>query len=61
MKGGTALVIFNLEGVINVKINRFNAREVLLFQVKGDRATMQHTMHLESKWTSSMACALGSS
>ena len=60
MKGGMALVTFNPGGVINVKINRFSPREMLLFQVKGDRATVQHTMHLQSKLTSSMACALGS-
>ena len=60
MKGGMALVTFNPWGVVQVKINRISTREMLLFQVKGDRATMQHTMHLQSKWASSIACALGS-
>ena len=44
--------------IIKVKINRFSPRHMLLFQVKGDRATMQHIIHLQSKWISSMACAL---
>ena len=60
MKRGIVLVTFNPGGVVQIKINKFSAREVLLFQVKKDRATIQYTMHLQSKWTSSMAWALGS-
>ena len=35
MKGGMAFVTFNPEGVIQIKINRFSPREMLLFHVKG--------------------------
>ena len=35
MKGGMALVTFNPGGVVQIKINRFSAREVLWGQVKG--------------------------
>ena len=49
MKGDMALVTFNPRGIVQIKINRFSPREVLLFQMKGERATMQHTMHLQSK------------
>ena len=34
MKGGMALVTFNPGGVVQIKINRFSAREMLLLQVK---------------------------
>ena len=34
MKGSMAFVTFNPGGVIQIKINRFSPREVLLFQVK---------------------------
>ena len=55
-----ALVPFNPWGVIQMKIYRFSAREVLLFEVEGERGTMPHTIHLQSKWGSSITCALGS-
>ena len=35
MKRGMAIVTFNPGGVVQIKINRFSAREMLLFQVKG--------------------------
>ena len=49
MKGGMEFVTFNPWGVVQVKIHRISAREMLLFKVKGeDRATMQQTMQLQS-------------
>ena len=61
MKGGMALVTFNPGGVVQIKINRFSAREMLLLQVK--RGKGHHAADNAppvKKWTSSMACALGS-
>ena len=37
MKGGMAFVTFNLWGVVQVKIHRISAREMLLFKVKGGK------------------------
>ena len=54
-----ALVTFNTGGIINAKIDRFSASEKLLCQVKGYRATIQQTVHLQLKLIYSMDCALG--
>ena len=43
MKGGMALVTFNPRGVVQIKINRFSPREVLLFQMK--RGKGHHAAH----------------
>ena len=56
-----ALVTFNPRGIVQIKINRFSPREVLLFQMKGGKG--HHAAHNAppvKKWTSSSACTLGS-
>ena len=40
---GVALITFNPWGVVQVKIHRFSAREMLLFQVKGGQG--HHAAH----------------
>ena len=43
MKGGMAFVTFNPGGIVQIKVNRFSAREVLLFQVNGGQG--QHAAY----------------
>ena len=43
MKGGMALVTFNPRGVVQIKIDRFSPREVLLFKMKGGKG--HHAAH----------------
>ena len=43
MKGHMALITFNPWGVVQVKIHRIGAREMLLFQVKGGQG--HHAAH----------------
>ena len=52
-------VTFNPWGVVQVKIQTQCQRDAVV-PGEGGWATMQQTMHLKSKWISSMACALGS-
>ena len=48
MKGGMAFVTFNPWGVVQVKIHRISAREMLLFKVKGGQGV---GVSLHVAWT----------